>query len=208
MTQWVEESKRDTRWWIFHKQFLCRVSNIQSMSVEYLKMFGMPSSGDPYYDKQTANELIMRMLTIDDMVEFFRNGVSVYVCNVADTKEIYERITNHLMAWKHQLEHGFHTRGAPLDDLILLDRFAVAVYKHAKYQFTPDIVDSIMARRMSSILKTSRADILSAKAKTQVVNPETNEPEEDPYPERVSMADVFAGRKPTPPSRTGGPKWK
>ena len=143
---WIPVNQRTTAWWIFNHLFMCRVSNIQTMSVEYIKQFGMPSSGVQQYDKETANELIIRPLSISQMADFYKNGVTVHVINIADTKEIYERITDHLNFWKERISISYHIKDAPVDDLLLLDKLANVVYVHAVPQFTTEIVDSILAR--------------------------------------------------------------
>ena len=205
MSTWIPENERDTRWWIWKKKFLCRVPNIQSMSVEYIKMFGMPTSGDPFEDKATANELITRMLSIDEMIGFFNQGVTVAVVNYKDTKAIYEHITDHLNAWKEKLEVGWHTRNAPIDDLLNMDKFAMSVYRHAVHQFTTETVDSILARRMSSTLRVSRDKIMGGmKPKVVVINAD-GEKEEPAVPERAGFADTFLNKK---AEHSGAAKWR
>lgn len=207
---WVPVEERSTRWFIFKHPYLCRVSNIQTMSIEYLQHFGMPSVGDKRHDTETANELISRMLPISEMVKLFNDGVNIRVVNYADTKDIYERITDHLNYWKQNLENGLNTRGAPIEDLILMDTFAVAVYDHAKHQFTTNVVESIIARRMSTTLRVNRDRILTKRVELPPAllnsdgNLETVVPDER-YPARVSMASAFAATK---ASITGSPKWK
>lgn len=207
MSTWIPESQRDTRWWIWKKKFLCSIPNLQSMSVEYLQHFGMPVSGNPEYDRQIASELVQRMLTIAEMIEFFNNGVTVRVCNYKDTKEIYERISDHLNTWKQHLEESWHTKGAPIDDLILMDKFAVSVYKHAKYQFTQEIVDSLLAKRMSTMFRVSRQQLMGDGPKPKIINAgeKPEEKEEKKYPERTSMAEIFASHRAL---INGGAKWK
>lgn len=205
MSTWVPESERDHRWYIWKKKFLCRVPNIQTMSVEYIQMFGMPACGDPHQDRETANELVSRMLTINEMIDFFNQGVSVAVVNYKDTKEIYERITDHLNAWKQHLEHGWHTRDAPIDDLLTMDKFANVVYRYAAPQFTTATVESILARRMSSTLRVGRDKIMGGmKPKVVIINA-LGEKEEEKLPERVGMADDFLNRK---AANAGAAKWR
>jgi hypothetical protein len=205
MATWVPEKDRTTAWWIFSRLFMCRVTNIQSMSVEYIEKFGMPASGYEQYDKETANELVTRMLSINDMVEYFRNGVTVHVVNFKDTKEIYERISDHLNLWKQKLENSFHVKDAPIDDLLLLDKFANVVYKYAAPQFTTEMVDSLIARRMSSAMKFNRQNILSP-LKNKVINPiDGTTTEESKIPERVSMSDSFLASR---PNNISNKKWK
>lgn len=207
MSTWIPKEQRDTRWYIWHKLFACRVSNIQTMSLTYLQHFGMPSTGDTRLDQETANELVTRMLSINQMVEYFRAGVNVRVIKVTDTKEIYEHITNHLNAWKYKLENALNVRGAPLDDLVALDSFAVAVYKHARHQFDRQYVDSYLARKMSSTLRVTRDRILKPmEPQVVTINGDPNAQEQEKkYPEHESMADVFLGRQ---RAVNGAPKWR
>lgn len=205
---WVPESERDTRWWIWNKLFQCRLNAFKARSIEDVEHFGVPSSGDPLYDQAMMQEEVIRMLTINQMVEYFRHGLKVGVVDVKKTKEIYEHITDHLNAWKEKLEQGWHTRQAPIDDLILMDRFANAVYIHARHHFTTEIVDSILARRMSSTLKRTRSKILGEGPKAQVVNKLDGDEEKDTvpkFPERKSMAETFAAKADI---ANGGHKWK
>ncbi len=201
---WVPKEQRDTRWYIFKHTYLCRVPNIQTMSVEYIQQFGMPASGYAEHDAGTANELVTRMLSINDMVVHFGNGVNVAVVNWKDTKDIYEKITDHLNAWKEKLEIGWHTRDAPIDDLLLLDRFAMKVYQHAVHQFTTETVDSILARRMSSVLRVSRQNLMGAKPKIMTINGD-GEKEGPAVPERTGFADTFLNKKAV---ASGAAKWR
>lgn len=207
---WIEPEKRSTAWWLWNKKFRCKVSNIQTLSVEYIEHFGMPAVGDPIYDTQTANELVDRMLSINQMVEYHQKGVNIYVNRYEDTKEIYELISNHLNAWKQQLENGFNIRGAPVEDLLMLDKFANVVYKHAKYQFTTEMVDSIMARRMSSTLRGNRTNLLASETKTVTINADGEKViSETKYPERQSMDQAFKRYHQSGGMATGttGKKW-
>ena len=131
MSTWIKESQRTTDWYIFNKLYMCMVKNIDSMSVDYIRMFGHPASGDDQSDRETANELVIRMLSIEQMAEYYKNGVTVQIVNPKDTKDIYERISAHLLAWKEMMRTSFNNRAAPVDDLLLLDKLATVVYSHA-----------------------------------------------------------------------------
>lgn len=205
---WIPVEQRDTRWWIWVKKWMCRVSNIQSMSITYLRFHGMPTSGDAREDQAAAHEQIIRMLTIDEMVEFFRAGITVGVVRHEDTKAIYEHIVNHLNYWKHRLDTEFHIGDPPLDDLVLMDTFASAVYKHARHHFTQGMIESYLARHMSTILEVDRESILKPyKVKTVTINAAPEPVEEPSFPEHPSMAEAFnAHQAPGAPSSTGAPK--
>jgi len=207
MSTWVPEDQRDTSWYIFNSLFRCRVSNIKTMSKDYLKNFGMPMSGDPFIDKQTANELVDRMLTIEKMAEYFKNGVEIRVLKASDTKIIYDRIRDHLEYWANIMNNSINPGRVSgiLEDLQLLDGLASKVYPHAKSYFEKDNEFSPFARlingggRSVSTLMGTKAEVVN--------NDDDGEAAPNPYP---SMADTFKRRRAardTSPSRVVKP-WK
>lgn len=200
-SSWVPVEQRTPAWWLFHELFHCRAQRIQLMSMEEMKEYGTPTSGDPDFDAQMRNERVDVMLPIAgprSMVTYWDQGITIGVANEKDTKRIYELIANHLEAWRHHLTTDLNNRGAPLDELLKLDKFASVVYKHAKFHFPKDFVDSILARQVSNS-RVSRANLQAAyEQKPVVINGETGEKEvdhqkliEEQYPDRVSMADAF-----------------
>jgi hypothetical protein len=202
--QWLPPEQRDTRWYLWNERFTCRVPNIQTMSVDYIRYFGMPTTGDPLIDQQTANELVIRSLTVAKMMEYYQAGVTVRVCNEKDTARIYEIVMNHLAAWKSKMEVCLNTRDAPIQDLIDLDKFAGVVYKHARHhQPMGEWVDSFLARSIAGTLRVSRDNILRPPSPQVVIV--NGAEEEKKLPEHTSMADTFLGRQ---REIRGGSKWK
>jgi hypothetical protein len=187
--------QQSTDYYIFEKLFWCRVPFNQSRSVDHIKHFGTPMSGDPDRDIQTANELVDRMLTISRMVEYWKGGTQVYVKNRNDTALIYEYISNHLGAWKKHLEHSLNVGDAPLQDLVDLDEFANVVHSHAKYTFTKEFVDDVLHRRLGSVLRVSRSQLFQPKVVEPALDTRTEEERlREQYPDRESMGSVFAQR--------------
>lgn len=196
---YVPPEQQNTVWKIWNLRYHCRIPYIHTMSVDYLRHFGMPSVGIPEYDKEIANELIDTMLTIDKMVEYFKKGVTIRVVNKAKTKEIYEIIREHLVLWHDRMRYSLNNSGAPIDDLIDLDNLANALYPHAKKFFTKEITDSLLVRNMQSVLPLSREGLFKA---PKTVNPEEATPvEEDRHD---SMADTFASFRRNDPTKR---KW-
>lgn len=202
--RWVPESERDTRWPIFNSLFYCRIPYLASRTVEDIKQFGMPISGDAAYDRQTANELVHRMITIAQMIDYYKRGVRVEIVDPAETKKIYEHISAHLTAWANVLEGSVNRGNAPIDDLLLMDNFANAIYAHAKYHFPKEQVDSVFARSLGGVLGMSRRNILGSKP---VVKEEGRE-EPPAYPERRSFSEIFSQRRTTTPTGQTGLKRK
>lgn len=157
-------------------------------SPEYLRLFGMPTVGDPTIDATMHNQLCHRYVTINQMVEYFKKGIAVRVVNHADTKRIYELITNYLLAWKENLQTGINIGDAPIDDLILLDRFANVVYQHAVQHFTPEFLNSRLMQQLNGEGKWKSRDSL---VKPKAVN---EKGEVARHPQRESMSQLFSDR--------------
>lgn len=188
----------DTASYLFDYLFKCRIPNLQTMSVEYIAFFGMPTTGDQGIDKELADQWITTMINISKMVEYHKQGISIKIAKYEDVKTIYNYISLHLQAWKRQIEDGINLGDAPIDDLIDLDAFANTVYDHAKYQFTRDIADSILARHMSSIVRFNKNNFFKTEAPKETSEDgitRINAEEIDPHPKRESLADIFKDRK-------------
>ena len=138
--------QKPTSYYIWEPLFRCRVPQLQTTSKEYLRHFGMPTTGNDAYDKDLANQLIDTAIPIAKMVEYFTKGIPVYIVKQADVKTIYEYIENHLLAWKRQLEQGVNIGGAPVDDLIAMDAFA-------KYTNTQNITSPEKLQTVYSCVK-------------------------------------------------------
>jgi hypothetical protein len=189
---WIPEDQRDTRYYLWETKFECRMKYIDTFSIEDLQIFGTPTSGDRVRDRDVMEERVIRYLSINDMVEYFRQGIEIGVVKYADTARIYEYITNHLNAMRSEITHSFTAVHIPFDDLILLDQFANVVYDKAKYTFTRGDANSLIARKMGEVLPFNPDNILGSEKKVAtVINAEGHEEEVDPYPKRDDFGSYF-----------------
>lgn len=189
---WVPDDQRDTRYWIFFELYLCRIPFIQMLSVEEIEQFGMPTSGHRESDYGTTNEMRQIMIPISDMANYYDRGCEISLVHYNDAERVYRRITDHLVAWKEHLANSLNIGDAPIEDLKLLDRLANAVYAHAKFQFTDEIIEGLV-NRMSGTRTASLTSMLSSlgRATPKYVHPQSEDEIEAMYPKRKSMADFF-----------------
>ena len=196
---YVPPEKQTTLWKLFNKLFMVRVPNIQMCSVDYIKNFGMPTSGFQEIDHQAANELKTTMLPLcaEDgklcIVELWAAGSEVHVCKHTDTKTMYELISSHLAMWKHQLEHGLNNANAPMEDLDKMAKFAASVYKHAEPQMVTPVVESWLARHFG---QQQRSLILNRTSGIPVASPlGPDGKEERMIPLHEDLSDLFTRRR-------------
>ena len=148
----MQPIQEDTTALLWDYYFSVKIPYLQSTSEDYLRIYGMPSTGNKQIDMEVANSWISTMANIATMVDHFKEGTPVRVVKQSDTKTIYDHISRHLENWKNKLQYGVNIGEAPIEDLIAMDRFANTVYEYAKYQFTPETISSLIGRDLSNVL--------------------------------------------------------
>lgn len=183
-----KEIERETaQYRIWHDTFLCQMRNIDTMSIDYLKIFGTLDSGDPYYNNESMNELVLRRLTIIQMIKYYHQGINVFIKNPEDSKTIYILIQTHLQNWVREIKHSLRPDSIPREELEIMESFANAVYEHAKWYLDDALVDTPFARSM-------RADNRSVLSLLKAPKTAKEEELDDVivHPKRESLADIFS----------------
>lgn len=144
---------------IFDRRFLSKLPDVSVRSIDEVRMYGTYSTGVKEVDRALTNQWTTVMLTINEMVEKYKDGTMVRITQMGDVKIIYDIITQHLNRMKYFLSYGLNVGKIPIDDLILLDRFANDLYPYARPQFTRDTYNSILADKMSSVTKINPTKI-------------------------------------------------
>lgn len=156
---------KDPRWPIFGQLYLVRVPVLQMRSVEDIREFGVPISGDDPTDKMIADEERKVMLPISKLVELNKKGCRIGVVNGPDTRKIYEAISTYLELWKEKMTNRLNLSTAPIEDLLDLDAFAHLIYDRAKWHFD----DGFISKHMTEIQNAGVRGLLSAiRVKKQV----------------------------------------
>ena len=190
------EDRPDTTKDIWEKLYLVSIPEIHATSEAFVRQYGTPITMDRNVDRALSNQWFTRYMTINDMIELWREGSHVKILSESDIKAIYDTLATHLEGWKHQLERGINIGGAPLDDLIAMDDFANAVYKHARHHLTQAIVDSIFAKHLSAAAGVTPGNFFMKKpvAATETDSEKAQQQIEDNLPKRDSLGDFLKDR--------------
>lgn len=175
---------------IWEWYYRCMVPALQSRSVEDIRERGVIVTGIKDLDEGLKNDWVLRDMTINQMVDLFKKGVSVRVIKDADVKDIYDTIQTHLTLWVEHIRTGLNVRDAPIDDLVFMDRFAGAVYPHAKYLFTPEALGSVLGEEMMRLNRVTLHNFFEA-PKKPADGKVVVEPEDPKIPARESFENRF-----------------
>lgn len=163
---YVPEGQRTTAWYLFHKLYRVRVNPNKIRTVDEIKLYGTPTTGNTEYDRELAKNEEVVMISIAQMEDIFNQGYPVKIVRFEDTKEIYEHIARHLVAMRN-IMHGsenFTNNPDTMNELIRLDQFAAAMFTHARYHMKEDVPQSGLVARM----RGERFSRLGRKGRTPV----------------------------------------
>lgn len=143
--------EHDTTFYIWDVQWRCKVPQLQTTDVEYIRFFGTPTTFNSGIDKEMAKQWIDTMLPIAKMVEYHRKGIPFRIYYYDDVKLIYDFIEKHLQAWANNLKNGLNIGDAPIDDLVAMNEFANTVYPLARPYFSDTNMSSSFMRAVSQL---------------------------------------------------------
>jgi hypothetical protein len=183
----------DTTDKLWNHLYRVRVPYLQSRTIEDIQEKGTVISGITEYDRDIQNQWMTTYLSISQMADYFKEGVPIRVCNVQDTKDIYESISLHISAWKSQLEKGMNIGDAPIEDLVLLDKLANTVYAEAKYQIAANVSNDIVAQQFQALQSVGINNFFRNNNTNPLNN--TGSPDKEAHEiDRESLGDFFKSR--------------
>lgn len=194
---------KDTTVALWDHYYRVRVPHQLGRTPEDIARFGTVVSGNSRIDRQIENEWMNTEMPIAHMLEYYRNGLHVYIRDSKDIESIYKAISDHIHVWKERLRVGVNIGDAPVQDLIDLDRFANTIFEHAKYHFTDDEANSMLARHFGGLQRITHHNFFN-RPKAEIVsgqNVQVTEDgtvsinaQDDSLPQRDSLGEFFKQR--------------
>lgn len=130
------DPNKDSSEYIFDVLFEVKVRNVDLISEQELKNYGSYSTGMELFDQDNMTQLVSANLSIAQMAEHRSKGYHLRYVHPRDVLKIYEFTQHHLNRWVSALTMtggSLNGGGAPLNDLMILDRYCSEVYEQAKF---------------------------------------------------------------------------
>ncbi len=143
----IEELKKK----IHENLFRIQMKSRDIRTREEIEEYGTYISGEKDIDDYAGDEIRTIYITIENMINYYKRGIILYIPRQEDTDAIYKIIDEYLIKWKLKIESSFHPEEAPLDDLLLYENFAQTMFGVAKYSiskakpFTSSFFESLVA---------------------------------------------------------------
>lgn len=141
----------DPRYPIWGRQYLCRTPRIAHYGTEYLKQYGLPTSGNQAVDRDLMTAMQLSYLTINEQIEIFSKFHIVSIVKKDDVKLIYEACQDYTFDFAERIRNTVYSQNMPFADLIKIDEYAEKVYQYAGHEYGNDFARTFLP---SDIMKT------------------------------------------------------
>lgn len=138
--------------YVFDIKFDCQARLVDLTSDEDLKDFGHYSTGMTMMDQANMTQMVPCLLSIAEIAKHMDRGFDIRWTHPSDVLKMYEYTQNLLIQWAAKIGNkGLNDDATPIDDLLILDRFASIVYEQAKFYDEPKLnsLDQNFGRTMS-----------------------------------------------------------
>lgn len=148
----MEKAGHSAAYKIFNYFVECTIPAMYLYSQEYVKKFGLYTSGDADIDAQTFQSMVKANLTVAQMAQHMSDGATIALVHPEESKQIYQWIVEHINDWTDEVAKDPNRRDAvPVADLRLLDQFAKEIYPMARQHMTTAVSGSRLFRSLDRI---------------------------------------------------------
>ena len=180
----MEQPHHTAAYKIFNYFVECMIPAMYLYSQEYVKKFGLYTSGDADIDAQTFQSTVKANLTVAQMAQHMADGAALSLVHPEESKQIYQWIVEHINDWTDEVTKDPNRRDdVPVEDLRLLDQFAKEIYPMARQHMTTQVSGSRLFR---SLDRLNRRATVSRNLKT------AEEVQSEVPTEHSPMAQVIA----------------
>ena len=120
------------------------VPDFVTINRDYIRKFGVPSSGNKQIDKMMSSNVTFVKIPIIKMLEYFENGIDVQIPSRVDMLSIHKSIENYLSEWRQHLKYDINLdRGKHKDLLLGLERLSMLIYGKAN---AAEVIDPLLLK--------------------------------------------------------------
>lgn len=159
----MEKAHHSAAYKIFNYFVECTIPAMYLYSQEYVKKFGLYTSGDADVDAQTFQSMVKANLTVAQMAQHMSDGATIALIHPEESKQIYQWIVEHINDWTDEVTKDPNRRDdVPVEDLRLLDQFAKEIYPMARQHMNTQVSGSRLFRSLDRLNRRAiRRDVVT-----------------------------------------------
>lgn len=138
-----------------------------TMNREYIRKFGVPSSGYEPVDRMMATNLSYVKIPIIKILEYYENGMEVQIPSRDDMIAIHKHIENYLSEWRDHIRYDINLNKHQHKALLLsLERLSRRIFEKAH---PSEVMDKPLTAELFGLANTIKTD-----QSQELVKPEYN----------------------------------
>lgn len=143
------------------------IPDFLTRNTDYIRKFGVPSSGDKKVDAMMGNNLTLVKIPIIKILEYFDTGMEVQIPNRSDMLAIHKNIELYLDEWRAHIRFDINSSASQHKQLILnLEKLSKLIYDKANGK---EVITSLFSLKDFGIVNPIQA---SQEQKREVVKPD------------------------------------
>lgn len=152
---------------IWEDLYAVYVPDFVTMNRDYIRKFGVPSSGNKEVDKMMATNLSYVKIPIIKILEYFDNGYEVQIPSRQDMIAIHKHIEDYLSEWRDHIKYDINLNRMEHKGLLIgLERLSKLIYDKA---YPKEVLDEPLKPSHFGL-----ASVLAATKKVEQVKPDYN----------------------------------
>lgn len=152
------DSDMSAAWKIFNWQWDCQVRTCDNYTHNFFDTGGFFTTKNDEWDKNLRQAWMDRYLTINEMIEYTREGKTFIINKPHQSCIIYEILKTHALDWKEALEINPVIKMPPIEDFRIIDELLSVLWQIAKVyidvQNGPSSLRSVFGKLMGTKLPT------------------------------------------------------
>lgn len=121
------------------------VPDFVTMDREFIRKFGVPSSGNKDVDKMMSSNTTFVKIPIIRILEYFENGIDLQIPARKDMIAIHKAIENYLDEWRDHIRYDINLDKSKHKELLLsLERLSKLIYGKA---YPSEVIDTLLVNK-------------------------------------------------------------
>lgn len=141
------------------------IPDFVTQNADYIRKFGVPSSGDKKIDAMMASNLTFVKIPIIKILEYFDKGIEVQIPQREDMLTIHRNIEKYLDEWRMHMRYDINSSAQQNKQLLLnMEKLSKLIYDKARGR---EIINSMFTVKKFGLMNPLQAAIEEKKEVTK-----------------------------------------
>lgn len=131
---------------IWESLYIVGVPDQLTMNPDYIKKFGVATTGDKNIDKMLSTNYTTVMIPISKILEYFVNGIEVQIYKREDMIQIHKDIELYLQEWREHLRYdiNLHVSDYQKNLILSIEKLSKHIYNKASPR---EVIDNLFLEK-------------------------------------------------------------